>query len=377
MLNQSDILLITFLNSVSATESEKALADLLVEQIEPRIKKMLRGKLHVSLKENDFSQNNQDALEIAGEVKLILVGELGRLKSNVNGKSVHNLNSFVVSVTLNAYRQYLRAKYPLRQQLKNKLRYLLTHHQPFELWEDGQNRWICGFKEWSKRNDQAESVAAETIRAKIAEMASSENLSHTARTIDLLIFIFEFAKVPILFNELVSIVAEIQGVKDQKDVSEDEHARIEREKAMVSADDKTVVTFEQREHLKKVWAEIGELPLRHRIALMLNLKDRQGDALVWLFPILRVASVKQIAEMLEFPPEEFAAVWRELPWEDIKIAERLGLTRQQLLVRYCVYFSAQRSAAACIGIWLPPTTAKTFSPSITALDKILYICILR
>ncbi|MCY7376666.1 MAG: hypothetical protein LH472_11960 [Pyrinomonadaceae bacterium] len=332
MLNQPDTLLVTFLNSVSAIESENALADLLVKQIEPTIKKTLRGKLHASLKENDFSQNNQDALEIASEVKLILIAELGLLKSNANGKSIHNLNSFVASVTTNAYHQYLRAKYPLRQQFKNKLRYLLTHHQRFALWEDGQNRWLSGFKDWSNRNDQFESPpAAETIRAKIAETAGSENLSHAARTIDLLIFIFDIARAPILFNELVSIVADVHGVKDQKEMSEDESNQIKREKVSVSSDDNTAAALEHREHLRKVWAEIGELPLRHRAALLLNLKDRQGDALVWLFPILRVASVKQIAEILEFPPEEFAAVWRELPWEDTKIAERLNLTRQQVI----------------------------------------------
>jgi hypothetical protein len=99
----------------------------------------------------------------------------------------------------------------------------------------------------------------------------------------------------------------------------------------MASDDKTIAAFEQREHLQKVWSEIKEMPVRHRVALLLNLKDKQGDCVVWLFPILRVASIKQIAQMLEFPTEEFAAFWRELPWDDVKIAEHLNLTRQQVI----------------------------------------------
>lgn len=330
MINQSDILLASFLNSATPIEEEKALAVLLAEQIEPTINKTLRGKLRVSLRETDFSPDNQDALEIAGDVKLILISELRRLKSDSGGKSIHNLNGFIISVTINAYRQYLRAKYPLRQQLKNKLRYLLTHHESFALWEDEQNKWVCGLKKWSNRNVQTKSPDAETTLTGIAEIIHGKNLTAAARTIDLLTCIFEFAKTPVHFNELVSIVAELQGVKDQKELSEDEFAQPERERIM-SSDDKTAAAFEERECLQKVWSEIGELPLRHRVALLLNLKDRHGDCVVWLFPILRVASIKQIAEMLEFPFEEFARVWRELPWEDARIAEHLNLTRQQVI----------------------------------------------
>ena len=165
---------------------------------------------------------------------------------------------------------------------------------------------------------------------KIQETVNDKNLRGAAQTIDLLSVVFEAAKVPIGFNDLIAIVAEIQGVKDQRHVSADEFNEPDLEDR-TATENTTITEIEQREHLKMIWAEICELPVRHRVALLLNLKDRQGDCVVWLFPILRIASIKQIAEKLEFPPEEFAAVWRELPWEDLKIAEYLGLTRQQII----------------------------------------------
>ena len=329
ILNESDTTLLPYLSSVSRADSECVLADLLAKQIEPTIKKTLRSKLHVSLSPNDFSQTNQDALEVASEVKLVLITELGRLKSSENKKVINNLNSYVASVTINAYRQYLRAKYPLRQQLKNKLRYLLTHHPKFDLWEDEQNQRVCGYKKWLDQNKKSESPSAEMIQAGIGETVDKDNLRENARAIDLLIVIFEFAKAPMLFNELISIVAEVQGVKDQKETSESETFSLEEK--LVASDTEMLNGLEQREHLKKIWLDICELPVRHRAALLLNLRDKQGDCLVWLLPLLRIASVRQIAEALEFEPEDFAAIWRELPWEDAKIAEHLGLTRQQVI----------------------------------------------
>jgi hypothetical protein len=44
-----------------------------------------------------------------------------------------------------------------------------------------------------------------------------------------------------------------------------------------------------------------------------------------------VAGIRQIAEILEFPAEEFAAMWNVLPMDDLAIAAKLGVTRQQVI----------------------------------------------
>ena len=50
-----------------------------------------------------------------------------------------------------------------------------------------------------------------------------------------------------------------------------------------------------------------------------------------MFPAAGVASVRDMAAALEVSPEEFASLWNDLPLEDAKVAERLGLTRQQVI----------------------------------------------
>jgi hypothetical protein len=50
-----------------------------------------------------------------------------------------------------------------------------------------------------------------------------------------------------------------------------------------------------------------------------------------LFPLTGVASIRAIASVLEIPAEEFAEIWNMLPLDDLAIAERLQVTRQQVI----------------------------------------------
>jgi hypothetical protein len=84
-------------------------------------------------------------------------------------------------------------------------------------------------------------------------------------------------------------------------------------------------------HLQRLWEIIAGLPVGQRIALLLNLRGDQGDSPVTLFPLIGVASIEQIAGMLEMPFPELAAMWGRLPLGDQEIAERLALTRQQVI----------------------------------------------
>jgi len=39
----------------------------------------------------------------------------------------------------------------------------------------------------------------------------------------------------------------------------------------------------------------------------------------------------ELAKMLEFTLEEFAVIWNQLPIDDLSLAARLGVTRQQVI----------------------------------------------
>ena len=124
----------------------------------------------------------------------------------------------------------------------------------------------------------------ETIQAGIADLLSQSDFHRTERTIDLLKVIFGFARAPVYFDDLLVIVAETQNIKDQREISPAEVFSLQVNTAF--SENKTLTEIQQQENLKRVWTEIAALPVRHRLALLLNLKDKQGDGVIRLFPIL-------------------------------------------------------------------------------------------
>src|SRR5206468_2481028 len=88
---------------------------------------------------------------------------------------------------------------------------------------------------------------------------------------------------------------------------------------------------EHRLYLERLWEEIRQLPPRQRAALLLNLRDAEGRGMIEMLPITGIAGPSEIAAALELPPEQFAALWNELPIEDAAIARLLGCERQQVI----------------------------------------------
>jgi len=134
---------------------------------------------------------------------------------------------------------------------------------------------------------------------------------------------FELLDGPVLFDEFVSVMA------DQLQIRED--VVVEEQSNEQSQGRDSLTQLESRSQIRKLWKEICDLPLRHRTALLLNLRDRQGGDALELFQLTNIATIREIAAAMDFKPEEFAKIWNELPWDDASIANHLGLTRQQVI----------------------------------------------
>lgn len=314
---------------VTNHESEPEIGSALSQTVQSAIERTIRAKLHASLRTDDFSQNNQDALELISESQMLLIKMLRGQESDHKASPILDMQSYASTVAGNVVRHYLRKKYPLRQQLRSSLRYLLTHHPAFELWADLKSSWLCGFKIF-KEKEPADRRETRSITDRILDAAEVNDMRKKTGTIRLLTAVFEISSAPLLFDELLVIVSEIQSVKDQTELSrfEDAGGTIhEPSDSSERADQK----LESKELLMRVWAEILSMPRRHRVALVLNLKDKRGDCVVSLLPLLRIASVREIARSLGFGPTHFAEIWKELPWDDKAIAKHLEITRQQVI----------------------------------------------
>ena len=147
---------------------------------------------------------------------------------------------------------------------------------------------------------------------------------------ELLSLIFELARAPVEIDDVVTLVAETWQIKDlpAEDAAPEEIESGGAGNVTPAAD--PISELEQRLYLSRVWEQIRLLPQAQRSALLLNLTDPQGNALLVLLSELRIATITGIAEALELPAEEFATLWTDLPLDDNTIAKRLGVTRQRV-----------------------------------------------
>jgi hypothetical protein len=99
-----------------------------------------------------------------------------------------------------------------------------------------------------------------------------------------------------------------------------------------------------------LWREICRLPPNQRSALLLNLRDESGNCATTLFVAAGVAGLPAIAATLGIPLEEFVELWRGMPLNDLDIAGRLGVTRQQVInLRKCAKERLARRLAGGAG----------------------------
>jgi hypothetical protein len=328
----SDALLSLYLHETSDAESESLLTRLLEEQASPVIKRIIGSKLH------GFGGADrlrwQDGEDVYGEVVTQLLERLRACKTNAETDVIHDFLNYVAVTTYNACHEYLRSKYPQRWRLKNRVRYVLTHQPEFGMWQSGEGNWLCGFAAWSTR--AMDHPAGKGLLQQISDAPQSLALAadktydiKSASLTDLLHAIFRKVGTAIELEALVNSVADLQGIKDMPFASNPEEDHIS---LAASSDSRTefAVEVEYRSYLQRLWVEIIQLPVSQRIALLLNLRDVH-EGVIMLLPLTGVATIRQIAEAVSIPAQEFAKLWKDLPLDDTAVALRLGVTRQQVI----------------------------------------------
>ncbi len=312
-----DLLLESYAQCDETAASEELLQEL-VAVARPIIESVVRRRL-VFCASAEF----QDRDDVCGEVVVELIRRLRAFRDGENTIPIENASSYVATAAHHACDEYLRRKYPQRRRLKTKLRYILSTEPQFAVWENAaeQSReWLCGLKVWQLQGNQP-------VR-RLSESWQDISIRTTDRSqqsvVAMLATIFDAVQSPILLDELVGIVARFWGVSDRIVPIDPEKS----DNLLVPNPESHLV---QRRGLECLWSEIRNLPVPQRIALLLNLRSGEGDSPIVFFPVMGIATIRQIAEVLNIPAEEFAELWNQLPSDDLMIAARLGVTRQQVI----------------------------------------------
>lgn len=348
---QIDPQLLPFINAQGETESQAVLEQLICNQAQPLIKDIVSFKLRASSSSWSSNRDGQEVEDVTSEVILRLVGALRDCKSAPAERPIANLRSYVAVMAYNASDAYLRQKYPRRFSLKNKIKYVLTHHPGLALWESESGITLCGFAAWRQMKKPA--AGALTVAQGSADLRDFLRKKSGGKPVermnpgDQIAAVCEFSDSPLEIDQLVTIMAEIWGVRDSPPAGQQDNSSLENVGELADSAQRFDAILEHRARIKLVWKEMLELPVRQRVALLLNLKDEQGGSAVAMLPILRIASIHQIAEALEMSDGELAILWNNLPVEDAVIGERLGATRQQVSnLRKCARERLSRRLAA-------------------------------
>jgi RNA polymerase sigma factor (sigma-70 family) len=247
----------------------------------------------------------------AEDVRALVLLRVVRRLQNGGEDAVGDIEAYAATLTRNALHDLLRARYPERARLKNRLRFLLGHDARFATWTDG-GTVVCGLREWQARSPLPVLASAELPAC--GDLGTAEEL----------IRVLHVLGGPVEVEALISALMQAWNVVETAAVDADPAL-------LVAPAPSQLESFEQRELVGRLWSEIALLPPLQRSALLLNLRDHQGGNALLLFLLLEVATFDALAEAAGMSAEVLSLVWNDLPLDDLAIAERLGVRRQQVI----------------------------------------------
>jgi len=333
---QIDSLLEPLLLKVDGEEADELLGRLIAAQAAPVINGIIRYKLRLN---SACGGAEAEAEDLRQEAIAQLLAELQKFRADVETHPIQDVRGLAATITYRLCARWMRRQFPERHALRNRIQYLLTRQAGFAIWREGaeeteekdeSKRLIAGFAAWKGRRPSAEAASLRRLSQDGKLLETLGGACRAAKLNEALAAVFNHLGGPVEFDELVKAMAVLLQIKDRVVESIDGGPD---DGGFDIADKEADVAWrvEKRVFLQRLWEEVRQLPRQQRVALLLNLRDHDGQGCIALFPALGIATLRQLAEALEMSAERLAGVWNETPLEDAKIAELLQMTRQQVI----------------------------------------------
>ena len=261
----------------------------------------------------------EDIEDVCSDAMVALLGRLEALKDDLQAaQGIQDFDAYIATIARRACSAWTRRRYPAFHGLRTRLRYLLNSDARFALWQSASGDWLCG---WAKAET---SGPVSTV-----EPEAFDGISPSAKPLQALAEIFDRAKQPLYFNDLARICARLWAVDDAPETMETIDISSSTEPNMEAI-------LDRRATLAKLWREVQQLPQHHCAALLLNLRGPDGECATSLLVLTGTASLQALAAATGMSAEAFTELWRRLPLSDLEIAERMQITRQQVInLRKC------------------------------------------
>jgi hypothetical protein len=250
-------------------------------------------------------------------------------------RPIADLAAYAAVVADRVCSAHVRRKWPQRSRLKNRIRYALTRDPSLRVIESRHGEWLCGRSEWPDPWTSSGTARLQQLRAggrSHAIVAIGRDEPGRLALPVLIARLLGFIGGPVDLDDLVSAAADLLGVTDQPP-SENAMREESGERSRSAADQTRALPdrLGDRAFLSVVWGEVKQLPVNQRRALLLNLRDDEGHDVASLLPLVGAASLAEVAACLEMSVQAVRALWPGLPMDDLTLAGRLGLSRQQVI----------------------------------------------
>lgn len=304
-----DPLLDPLLAAPSDEDRRVAIEHLLTAVAMPVVEKVLSSRMR------QFAAGARASREdLRSEVVVRLLSRLTRITASP-AAPIASFRDYVAVTTCHVLDDFLRGAFPFRASVRNRVRYLLSHDARFALWEEKNGTLIGGRRQWRGR---AAATAPDFAGAEAIQPVSDTRVDVLRAAVDR---VFTLSGEPMALSAIVGLLVDSRADRD----ASAELATLR------NRDPDPVERIRNVEYVRRLWKEILLLPPGQRLALLLNLRDSDGESVARLFPVVGVAGLKEIAGALDMDLATFSAMWTDLPIEDNRIAALLDVTRQQVI----------------------------------------------
>ena len=297
----------SYLRAGDEASVEATLSELMETQVRPVVARVVAARL---------AGRWDDVDDVCSEAGLELLLHLRRARSRPVEPTIEDFPAYVAAVAANACNRYFRRRRPGRARLKRQLQILSADDPDLVIEAAPGGRPICRLSRGGSRS------------------ATAPDPDLLARTVEperdlgrLVARILEQAGAAMDLDALVSLVARIWRLPDEPGESVDP-GELDRFEAREESPETAI---DDRRFTSLLWREIRLLPLEQRLALLLHLRDRRGNSVLFLLPVTGVASLPDVAAALGMDGDALARLWNELPSDDLAIAARIGCARQRVI----------------------------------------------
>ncbi len=280
-----------------------------------------------------------DAADLSSEAMLELLSRLRSLRDGKGAAWELPFDALAAGVAANTVYRFMARRFPERNRLRKRLRYVMETSERFRLWVGPNGTAVCGLARTSlfsraSRPSPGGAPEEDALADAAGIQGCLERLGKRhipAEPLEPLVLeILGTLGKPIDLSRLTGLVADLTGSREPSWVAASTGDEGEIPGFPADPAPSAALRLEWRQRVERLWQEVLLLSTRHREALLLSARAPNGAA-VWLIVDLGVASFQEVAGALEMAPPELAELWNRLPLEDREIAARLGVDRQQVI----------------------------------------------